>query len=92
MSSNLLEQKLCRSCGFINPVGCKLADRTDILQSLSELTNTPIGKIICLFKTSLLEGDHSLVYKMLLNFIVPKVNFNESLYTNQFRQKIFYVL
>ena len=45
MSSNLLEQKLCRSCGFINPVGCKLADRTDILQSLSELTNTPIGKI-----------------------------------------------
>ena len=42
MAPNAIEQKLCRSCGFINPVGCKLAERTDILQSLSELTNTPI--------------------------------------------------
>lgn len=42
---NMLEQKLCRSCGFINPVGCRLAERTDILEALSELTMTHIDLV-----------------------------------------------
>ena len=35
---NRIEQRLCRSCGLISPVGCKLADRPEILQTLIELT------------------------------------------------------
>ena len=39
---NRIEQRLCRSCGLISPVGCKLADRPEILQTLIELTMTSI--------------------------------------------------
>lgn len=40
-----VEQKLCRSCGFINPVGCRLAERTEMLAALSELTMTHIDLV-----------------------------------------------
>ena len=36
----MVEQSLCRSCGIINPVGCKLAERMHVLQALSEMTMT----------------------------------------------------
>ena len=76
MASNLLEQKLCRSCGFINPVGCKLAERTDILQSLSELTNTPINLI-----NDQMEGYPAEICRRCLstvnNFTVFKKTFDE---------------
>ena len=45
MNAPRIEQKLCRSCGMVGPVGCKLAERPEILQSLSELTLTPIDLV-----------------------------------------------
>ena len=76
MAPNVLEQKLCRSCGFINPVGCKLAERTDILQNLSELANTPIDLI-----KDQMEGYPAEICRRCLstvnNFAVFKKTFNE---------------
>ena len=45
MNAPRIEQKLCRSCGMVGPVGCKLAERPEILQSLSELTLTSIDLV-----------------------------------------------
>ena len=40
-----VEQRLCRSCGLVGPVGCKLDERPEVLQNLSELTLTPIDLV-----------------------------------------------
>ena len=45
MNMPRVEQKLCRSCGLVGPVGCKLAERPEVLQNLSELTLTPIDLV-----------------------------------------------
>ena len=43
--ANKVEQRLCRSCGLISPVGCKLSERQDLLQTLIELTMTGIDLV-----------------------------------------------
>ena len=40
-----IEQRLCRCCGLISPVGCKLAERPEILQTLIELTMTSVDLV-----------------------------------------------
>jgi hypothetical protein len=40
-----MEQKLCRSCGLLGPVACRLVDRPELMQTLTDVTQTPIDLI-----------------------------------------------
>ncbi len=82
-TSAYIEQKLCRSCGFINPVGCKLSERADILESLTEFTMTHIDLV-----KDQNEGYPSEICRRCMSAVTNFANFKKTFQDGQNKLKL----